>query len=178
MAHTREFLQPKYPRLKFHPETSPTGGPGELRALAGPTGRERDTRPCRAALCVLLALAGGPRPGEHARAGTPCLLLAIYRRARVIKHTGIFSPLLLDAVVSVAMAVFLCFLLALLVSSCSAASAGGERCVRQGKAAYAPSPSPLLPQGRRACRSIDGGRPISSSRESRFRCFLLPPPRF
>ncbi|TKW34696.1 hypothetical protein SEVIR_2G322800v4 [Setaria viridis] len=51
------------------------------------------------------------------------------------------------------MGVFLCCLLALLVSSCSAgagASAAGERCVRQGKAAYAPSLSPL-PQGSGVC---------------------------
>jgi hypothetical protein len=39
-------------------------------------------------------------------------------------------PLLLDTVI--AMGVFLCFLLALLVSTCSA---GGERCVRQDKQA-------------------------------------------
>ncbi|CAL5082905.1 unnamed protein product [Urochloa decumbens] len=51
------------------------------------------------------------------------------------------------------MGVFLCLLLVLLVSACSAAggaSAGGERCVRQGKASYAPSLSPV-PQGSGVC---------------------------
>ena len=65
------------------------------------------------------------------------------------------SPLL-DAI---AMAVFLCcFMVLLAAASCSAAgaTAAGERCVRQGKAAYAPSLSPL-PQGR-CCRAVTDRR--------------------
>jgi hypothetical protein len=59
------------------------------------------------------------------------------------------------------MAVFLCFFLVLVVASCSAA--GDERCVRQGKAAYAPSLSPL-PQGRCAYRSTAAGRFLQATR--------------
>ena len=60
------------------------------------------------------------------------------------------SPLL-DAI---AMAIFLCCFMVLLAAA--GATAAGERCVRQGKAAYAPSLSPL-PQGR-CCRAVTDRR--------------------
>jgi len=113
---------------------------------------------------MLISMAGGLIPAGHARPLLPprSALLGLFNTAACARqrqgHSLLSSlprALLLDAI---AMAVFLCcFMVLLAVASCSAeaaagATAGGERCVRQGKAAYAPSLSPL-PQGT-CCRAV------------------------
>jgi hypothetical protein len=76
-------------------------------------------------------------------------------------------PLLLDTVI--AMGVFLCFLLALLVSTCSA---GGERCVRQDKqAAEFAGKAPWPRRSMGASSPSGGGGGQATLRRARLRDF-------